>query len=205
MAGGFIVYFDGPDGVGKTTQLEKAAEALRGSGRVVHITRVLGGSPIGELLTAAILSDVPRPVETDLHVAMACHYASSEDILTRRSRGEIVLIDRSPLSILAYQVAGGGLDEAVGQQAVREIFNLIQPDLAITYEASQEQLLQRLAQRGKAADYFESKSDDFQLRVVRGFQAGAIAFKAHIIDAGQSVEVIHEQTMALLTSKLSAI
>jgi len=202
---GLIVYFEGPDGVGKTTQLKLAAEALREKGHTVHETRAIGGTPIGEKLREAFLLDIPRPVETDLHIALACQFALSADVLERRKKGEIVLIDRGPLSILAYQVFGDGLDKELGYKFAAELFGLIKPDLTVTYRAADGTLVERREHRNQAAvDFFEAKSADYHHEVARGFSAGAEHFGAKIIDANASIDEIHDQTMILIDEVLKA-
>lgn len=201
---GLIVYLDGPDGVGKTTQLKLATEALRTAGHTVHTTRALGGTSIGEKLREVVLSDTPRPVATDLHIALACQHALAADVLPRREAGEVVLIDRSPLSILAYQVFGDGLDRRQGQRAVEELLQLIQPDLIITYKAADGILVNRREHREQlAADFFEAKSAEYHQDVARGFSDSAEQFGTHVIEAGSSIDDVHEQTMQLINAALA--
>ena len=69
MEGGLVVAFEGPDGVGKSTQLALASEELVENGWAVHATRNLGGTPIGEDLRKVMLSEHERPAETDFHLS----------------------------------------------------------------------------------------------------------------------------------------
>ena len=111
-------------------------------------------------------------------------------------QGEIVLIDRSPLSILAYQVFGDGLDRELGYQVVGELLGLIKPDLTITYQAADGILVERREHRQQAAvDFFEAKSADYHQRVAQGFAEAAGSFDAQNIDSGQSIDAIHQTTM----------
>ena len=50
MSQGLFVTFEGMDGSGKSTQLERCAEALRAQGRVVVVTRNPGGTEFGQEL-----------------------------------------------------------------------------------------------------------------------------------------------------------
>src|SRR5579872_939520 len=52
---GKFVTFEGLDGVGKTTQMEKLAEHLRQRGCSVLTTREPGGTPLGDRLRALLL------------------------------------------------------------------------------------------------------------------------------------------------------
>jgi dTMP kinase len=201
---GLIVCFDGPDGVGKTTQLNLAAQSLKDEGYEVFTAKAVGGLPLTDILGQALMLKANRPPETDLHVAIASQYALAGEILPRRDRGEIVLLDRSPLSIIAYQVYGDGLDKDAGTSATKDLLDLLQPDLIVTYFADDETAIQRLAQRnGKSVpDYFESKPRDYHHKVAEGFKFATKEYGATPIDAGAPIELVREATMQLIGQKL---
>src|ERR1039458_4190816 len=112
ISGGFLIIFDGIDGVGKTTQLNLADQSLKAEGWPVSISRNLGGSPIGEALREVLLKPIDRPPTTDLHVSVAIQEALVPAIVTERQAGRLILMDRGPLSLAAYQIYGSGVDEA---------------------------------------------------------------------------------------------
>jgi dTMP kinase len=197
---GYIIYFDGPDGVGKTVQLNMAAELLKSQGKQVYATRTLGGTTIGEMLREVILSGHDRPVETDFHIALASYHALLGEVTERRERGEIVLIDRSPFSIIGYQVYGDGLDQTAGYQAVGELLDLFQPDMIITYTAEPQTLNERRTQREHAErhNYFEDKPATYHQQVAEGFAYAASHFGGKVIDANGSIKDMHAATMQMI-------
>ena len=201
---GSIIYFDGPDGVGKTTQLRMVAEKLRQAGRSVHATRTMGGTPIGEMLREAMLSGNERPVETDLYIALASQYSLAKEVLEQRRQGKVVLIDRSPLSIIAYQVYGDELDPEKGAQAARELIELVKPDRIIVYKAPKVELKARRRQRNHeiGTDFFEIKPFEYHARVAEGFKSAAEQFQAKVIDANASIEQVHDDTIDYLSELL---
>jgi dTMP kinase len=202
-ASGLILYFDGPDGVGKTTQLELVAKDFREAGRSVYTTRSSGGTPIGELLRTASLSNNDRPVETDFHIALACQHALIPEILARRDQGEVVLVDRSPLSIIAFQVYGDGLDRETGYKAVGELMSRIEPDAIFVYHAPSGVLEDRRRQRNgeHQLDHFEAMPADYHRRVADGF-ASSGTFGAHLIDADTEILAVHRATLEHLAKWL---
>lgn len=201
---GLIIYFDGPDGAGKTTQLNLAAEALKKAGHEVVVTRTMGGTPIGEMLREAMLTETNRPTETDLHIAVATQYALADEVTKHRDKGHIVLIDRSPLSIIGYQVYGDGLDADMGREAVDDLLDLFGPNLLIIYQADAKILSKRREIRNKEVqvDYFENKPHDYHKKVAEGFKVAADQFGATVIKADGSIQAVHESTMAKINGLL---
>lgn len=211
MTKGKVIAFDGPDGVGKTTQIELAAEHLRAKGRNVHVTRFSGGTAIGRLLREVSLSDTPRTAETDLYISLAMGADLATDLQKRKADGEICLVDRSPITMLGYNVYGSELaDRDVGNQAVTKVVHDWQLDALLYLNAPQEVLDSRRAARtDKPLDYFEKLGTDYHKRVRQGYEAGIELIKAQpdpsvglvVIDATGTIEQIQasvEQTLDTL-------
>lgn len=201
---GLIVCFDGPDGVGKTTQLRLAADALVAEGRSVFTVKAIGGLPLTDVLGKALMMKTDRPPETDLHVAVASQYALASEILPRRDRGEIILVDRSPLSIVGYQIFADGIDKNMGYSAVKDLLDLLEPDLIIVYITDPETIKSRRAMRNGDDDFFESKPDSYHKKVSAGFESAAKQFNAEVIDASAPIELVREATMQLIGDRLQA-
>ncbi len=73
-ARGKFITFEGLDGCGKTTQLERLAGVLRQQGIEVVTTREPGGTEIGERIRAVLLDS--RTAGLDPHAEMALMFAS---------------------------------------------------------------------------------------------------------------------------------
>lgn len=204
---GQIIVFDGPDGIGKSTQLELSAEYLREQGYDVHTTRASGGTPIGEELRKASLSPVPRLPQTDTFISLAMHSELGFDLQKRKKEGQICLVDRSPLAIVAYNVFGSELrDKNFGFKACEKMLQLWSPDLLLVFSASQKILDERRNIRNKSdtaqkRDYFEQKPRSYHLRVQEGYKVGtALAEKQKL--AGQVVKVDAEGSIKSIQTKV---
>src|ERR1700679_687500 len=114
ISGGLLIMFEGIDGVGKTTQLNMVKEALGQQNWLISTARSPGGTPIGEDLRSVMLESHPRPPMTDLYIAAAIQEALIARTDEERADGPIMLHDRGPLSIAAYQIYGSGVDSAIG-------------------------------------------------------------------------------------------
>jgi dTMP kinase len=205
LPNGFLVIFDGIDGVGKTTQIKMADEAMKASGWQTLTTRKMGGTPIGEKLREVMLDPVSRPVETDLYISIAIQSALAKQLEKDKAAGNLILMDRGPISIAAYQVYGSGLDETLGWKYVDEGMELLKPNLTIIYEADIAQSLERAKAKSKASDYFENKSLDYFVKVNQGYKTASRRYDNIItIDANQSLEAVHEQTMNAINEALAA-
>ena len=127
---GKFVTFEGLDGAGKSTQLERLAEKLRASGLPVVETREPGGTEVGERIRRLLVEGEGRGLtpmaELALMFASRAQHAS-EVILPALASGSIVLSDRFTDSSEAYQGHGRGL----GSQTVAELNRLLLGDLNI--------------------------------------------------------------------------
>jgi dTMP kinase len=199
-----LIMLDGPEWVGKTTQLQLAADALRAQRHQVYTTRINGGTPIGEALRNVFLNpDLPRPKITDLHIMLATYYALIEDLQERRQHAPgIYLMDRSPLSMFAYHVHGNGLPRQLGEPATSKTLQLFEPDLVICYMAPEAVLEKRRQQRQAATkarlDFVESQPAAYMRRVVAGYHEACKKYGAVAIDASGTPEAVHQTTLELI-------
>jgi len=201
---GLLIVFDGIDGAGKTTQLEQAQAKLAAEGWPLYTGRNLGGTPIGEELRQVILSPLPRPETANLYISVAIQEALVGAIESERALGKIILMDRGPLSLAAYEIYGSRLDSDLAWKHVEDGMSKLAPELTIIYDADVETALRRTRQKPGEADYFESKSPDYFERVAEGYREAAKRYDKTclIIDAGQPIEAVHEQTMKAIREVL---
>lgn len=195
--------FEGIDGAGKTTQLELVQEALEADGWPVFTTRNMGGTPIGEALRKVILSDLERPPLTDFYASLAIQEPLIAVINQARKDGKVILMDRGPLSLAAYQIYGGGIDAALGWRHVESGMERIKPDGIILYDIDPGAALARVRNPSKQSDYFESKPLDYFQNVADGFKEAAGRYGGvATIDAAQPIAEVHERTMAVVEDLL---
>lgn len=113
MKAGKLITFEGPDGAGKTTQIQLTARALEQAGYAVVMAREPGGTPLSEAIRGLLLDPCYREMSG---VAEALLYAGAraqlvcEVLLPALAAGKVILCDRFVDSSLAYQGYGRGLD-----------------------------------------------------------------------------------------------
>ena len=214
MRGKFIT-FEGLDGCGKTTQMEKLAALLRAEGIEVITTREPGGTEIGERIRTVLLDS--RTAGLDPMAEMALMFASraqqiAQVILPALEAGKWVLCDRYTDSTEAYQ--GGG--RQLGGDAVLELHKVLcrglWPDLTILMDSEVDHSVKRARRRNKAAsdgaqpdeNRFEQESYAFFTRVHNAYLAIARREpqRVAVVDARQPAEVVHPQIVQIVGERL---
>ena len=207
MAGRFIT-LEGGEGVGKSTQLSRLAEALRARGLEVVETREPGGSPGAEAIRRLLLEGdadrwTPEAEALLFAAARADHVART--IRPALERGAWVLSDRFVDSSLAYQGVAGG----IGADAIRTLHAIgsggYLPDRTVLLELPPEAVAARLRVRDAGgSDRIGGRGEDFHTRVAAGFAALAEEdpHRFRRIDASGSAEAVTERILAAVADLL---
>lgn len=167
---GRLIVFDGPEGVGKTTQLGLLGEWLEQ--RCVSHTRVRepGGTALGNEIRGLLLdpaSEIGPRAEALLFMASRAALMS-QVVGPALARGELVLLDRFFLSTYAYQIAGRGLPEQEVRSANDFATGGLIPDLTLLFAAPGEERHARQLRRG-SSDRMEGAGAEFHARVESAF------------------------------------
>ncbi|WP_458382374.1 dTMP kinase [Rhizobium beringeri] len=110
---GLFVTFEGGEGAGKSTQIRRLAEALKGEGHDVLVTREPGGSPGAEAVRHVLLSGAAEAFGTRMEAilfAAARNDHVEEVIRPALASGKVVLCDRFMDSSRVYQGVTGNLE-----------------------------------------------------------------------------------------------
>ncbi|RPI14357.1 MAG: dTMP kinase [Lysobacterales bacterium] len=202
---GRFVSFEGGEGAGKSTQIERAAEWLRSRSVTVNVTREPGGTPRAERLRALLLErgDEPMPQSCELllmFAARATHLANR--IRPALARGEWVLCDRYTDATYAYQGGGRGLPAAQIDALVGIVHAGDWPDRTLLLDLPVEQGLARASRRNgvDGPDRFETEERAFFERVRRAYLARATAEpgRFRIIAADRSLDEVAADVRAAL-------
>jgi dTMP kinase len=205
-ARGKFITFEGLDGCGKSTQLNKLADVLRASGIEVVTTREPGGTPIGERVRAVLLDS--RTQGLDSMTELALMFASraqqiAEVILPNVEAGRWVLCDRYTDSSEAYQ--GGG--RQLGSEAILDLHRVVcrglQPDMTVLMDSDVAASVARArrrnaqakgeAEEGPDENRFEQESRAFFARVHEAYDRIAAREPERVfkVDARRKMDVVH--------------
>jgi dTMP kinase len=191
---GLFLTFEGIEGCGKTTQMDRAADWLKARGRAVVTTREPGGTALGVRLREALLharEDVEPGAELLLLVADRRQHLV-ELIEPALAAGTAVLCDRYTDSSRAYQGAGRGLGEALVDELHRGFCPRV-PDRTYLFDCPVEVALQRVAKRS-GADFDKIEREDlaFHRRVRSAYRRRARSEPRRflVLDASAAPEAV---------------
>ena len=205
---GLFITFEGPDGGGKTTQLHKAAEALRKQGYEVVESREPGGTGLAEQVRGLVLNaELPLTNTTQTLLFLAARSEHVDKVLRPAvKKGAVVLCDRFSDSTLVYQgLAAGLMLEELG--ALRQLNAVategFTPALTLVLDGRPEELVKRRDARG-VSYRFEVKGLEFQHKLRNGFLALAEAEpeRCTVINAEGTEEAVHEAIMEAIGKAL---
>lgn len=185
---GTFVTFEGAEGVGKSTQLARAAEYLRARGVDPLVTREPGGTPLAERLRSLVLEPGHAPIgaTAELLIMFAARASHVEEVIRPAlAAGRCVLCDRFTDATEAYQGAGRGVDAAWIRTLADIAHPGLAPDLTIVFDVPPSVARARLASRGAGQDRIESEDAAFFERVRRAYLAIAVREpgRVRIVDA----------------------
>jgi dTMP kinase len=217
---GKFITFEGLDGSGKSTQVEKLARSLRARGLAVTVTREPGGTTTGEKIRDVLLHSATAGLSP--FAEMALMFASRaqhihEVILPALAEGRIVLCDRFTDSTEAYQ--GGG--RKLGSKPVLQMHEILcgnlQPDITILLDNDAAFSVERARRRNrkhkggrsergsdKDENRFEQESRAFFGRVRHAYLAIAHREpeRVHVVNARGTPNETHALIMELVRKKL---
>lgn len=198
---GILLTFEGPDGSGKTTQIELLRKYLVENGYEVLMTREPGGTKISEKIRDIILDNKNAEMcpmcEALLYAASRAQHVH-EVIKPAIECGKVVICDRFVESSLIYQGIGRGL----GVERVRKIneaaLDGLQADIIFMLSIPYEEGLRRKAKQ-RNLDRLENSGDEFHRKVFEGYKEIAKSSDRIIeIDANRDIESVHKDILNMV-------
>ncbi|MCC6934457.1 MAG: dTMP kinase [Candidatus Yanofskybacteria bacterium] len=167
-----FILLEGPEGSGKSTAARQFAECLsREFDPDVSVVslREPGSGSLGQPLRDILLNTKePLCSEAELFLFLASRaQVMRECVVPALNAGKIVVLDRSTLSTLAYQIAGRGLPMHLAMPAIELATCGLVPDL--TFLLTVSPWVAKARMRQKSPDRIEAAGDEFHHRVSRGY------------------------------------
>ena len=205
MEKGLFISFEGADGTGKTTQIERIASWLEKQGYEVVCTREPGGTKAAEKIRALVLDAelaMGHKTETLLYLAARADHIK-QLIEPALQAGKMVLCDRFSDSTCVYQGRGRGMDLKTLKMLDDFATGNLHPDLTILLDGDPEEMAVRRRDRG-ISDRFELEGLAFQQKIREAFLelAANEPERIHVINALQPMKAVADEIMDKLQSLL---
>lgn len=191
---GIFITFEGPDGSGKTTQINLLTEYFKKRGKEVVVTREPGGTKISEKIRDIILNPENKGMSS---ICEALLYAASraqhvyQVIKPSLNEGKIVICDRFTDSSVVYQGYARGLGEDTIENINYFATDGIEPDITFLLTLPAEAGIKRKTNDGNL-DRLEQESLEFHKKVHDGYNKLKARHKRIIeIDGTLSIDSIH--------------
>ncbi|MFT5875326.1 MAG: dTMP kinase [Clostridium sp.] len=201
MERGRLIALEGPDGSGKTTQIELLEKYLKELGYEVVRTREPGGTEISEKVRDIILDNANSSMS---YICEALLYAASraqlvsEVIKPALRAGKMVICDRFVYSSMVYQGIGRGL----GMDRIKSIneaaLDGLEADLTFMITIPYEEGLKRKKMQ-RTLDRLENSGNEFHKKVFEGYlDICKIYGKIEVIDGNRNANEIHKDIINVI-------
>jgi dTMP kinase len=212
VAKGFFITFEGGEGAGKSTQIERLAAKLRAKKYAILVTREPGGSPGAEAVRHVLLSGAAEPFGPKMEALLFAAARSDhveQVIRPAIERGVIVLCDRFIDSSRVYQGVTGGLDPAFMEVVEQVSINGMVPDMTLILDIDPAEGLKRAAVRrspNDLPDRFEKETVSIHQQRREAFLAIAASEpeRCVVIDASKSPGEVEDAITAAVFGGLEA-
>lgn len=204
---GLFLTMEGPDGAGKSTQIELLRDYLSRKGYDIIVCREPGGTKISEAIRQVILNkdftEMGHMTELLLYTAARAQLME-EVIRPALKEGKVVICDRFVESSAVYQ----GIARGMGVELVYEINQYAigdtLPDLTIMIDLDAKIGISRKKEQAEL-DRMELEALDFHEKVVDGYRKLADLHSERIqkVDGNQTIEEIHKQITAAVDKIIS--
>ena len=171
MEAGRFITFEGIEGVGKSTNIDRLGARIEANGYKVLKTREPGGTPTAELIRSVVLGHAEETIPdiAELLLMFASRSLLVENVIRPALiAGTWVVSDRFVDASRAYQGGGRGVPIERVNLLADWVLGDLQPDLTILLDAPVETGLARTGKRGDP-DRLDSERSEFYERVRQAY------------------------------------
>jgi dTMP kinase len=208
-----LISFEGIDGAGKSTQIQKLVTSMTSEGVDVVTLREPGGTPAAEKIRLILLENSHKisPIGELLLFSASRAELVQEVIVPALASGKTVILDRFYDSTTAYQGYGRGINLDLLQSIISISTCAVTPDITFYLDIEPEEALKRkfaktsipLEFEGDELDRIEQSGIEFYRNVQQGYREIMRQNSERFIsiNALEPASVIHRQIMESLKAR----
>lgn len=201
---GFLISFEGVDGAGKSSHIERAKQAIEAAGFHCLITREPGGTEVGEAVRQVVLHHA-MDVKAELLLMYAARRQHVVELIQPNlAEGTWVLTDRFEDSSFAYQAGAGGGSWEDCQTLSKWALGGFEPALTFLFDLPIDVSRSRMLGRNAPSDKFEEKPNSYFEAVRAGFlkRAQLNPKRVKVVDAQKAEDEVGQAVLAELSQFL---
>lgn len=196
---GRLIVIEGPDGVGRSTQVSMLKPWLESNGHAVLDTGMTRSALAGKGIKQAKAGITLGPISLSLFYATDFADRLENEMIPALRAGFIVLTDRYIYSLIARAIVRG-----LGPDWIKSVYGLaLKPDAIFYLRANVADLIPRVLSSPTGFDYWESGMDlhlgedlfdsfeEYQRRMLAVFDSMTEQYGFEIIDATEPIETIY--------------
>jgi len=203
-----FITLEGPDGSGKTAQIQPLADFLSDQGFSVFTAREPGGTPIGDDIRAILMDMKNAKMQPSTETLLFCAARAQlvrEIVQPRLKKGDTVILDRYADSTLAYQGYGHQNDLDLIRSVLKFATGGLKPDLTFLLDIDPEVGLRRRKESGEEWNRLDAYQLAYHRRVRQGYleMAAQESERWRVVDASQPPAVVQSSIQENILSYLS--
>ncbi len=205
---GLFLVFEGGEGSGKSTQVQRLARYFESKGRQVLVTREPGGTLIGENLRQLVVenraSDLSDRAELLIYEAARAQLVDAV-LVPALDAGKVVICDRFMDSSTVYQGICKGLGRSTTQGLNKFATDGLTPDLVLLLDVPESIGMARVRSRKGPMNVWDKLDASFHRKVRNGFLslARATPRRFAVIDASKSEDEIQLAITKVIEKKFA--
>jgi len=202
-----FITFEGSEGCGKSTQVQRLAARLKRAGVLYLVTREPGGTPIGETIRE-LLQFAPHGGGMTPQTELLLFEASRSQLVRETIKpalesGLCVVADRFFDSTTVYQGVARKLDQQIVERLNAFAVGDFVPDITFVLDIDAETARSRLKRTVRRPDRMEQESTEFYDRVRTGYRELAIRdpHRIILIDGARPANEVENEIWEMISNR----
>ena len=202
-----FITFEGSEGCGKSTQVQRLAARLKRAGVLYLVTREPGGTPIGETIRE-LLQFAPHGGGMTPQTELLLFEASRSQLVRETIKpalesGLCVIADRFFDSTTVYQGVARKLDQQIVERLNAFAVGDFVPDITFVLDVDAETARSRLKRTVRRPDRMEHESTEFYDRVRTGYRELAIRdpHRIILIDGARPADEVENEIWEMISNR----